>query len=216
MRFLLLVCLALPLVSAVGDPKKVTRYALELEWRPSYCMLTYCAANWKVNEFAVVALRTHGRSAEETENCICDETVASLRPDTKELLAKYFPAKEEGGDNEALWEKQWNQFGCCMESRDRPNRYFKRAVDMFRALEVLEKLHERDIFPGGMVNTTEFRSAFSHKISLSCTFNTLTSIRLFYNLAFDLIDAHEEKHDEGCGDSFAFSKLSAARAISDL
>lgn len=213
---LLTLLLSLPLISAVGDPKKVTRYALELEWRPSYCMLTYCSANWKVNEFAVVALRTHGRSVEETENCLCDETVTSLRPDTKELLGKYFPAREEGGDNEAMWETQWNQYGCCMETRDRPNRYFKRAIDMFRALEVLEKLQEKGISPGGMANTTEFRSAFPRKISLSCTFNSLTSIHFFYNLAFDLIDAHEETHNEGCGEAFAFPKLSAAKAITDL
>jgi hypothetical protein len=67
-----------------------------------------------------------------------------------------------------------------------------------------------------MANTTEFRSAFTHKVSLSCTFNSLTSLRFFYNLAFDLIDAHEETHNEGCGEVFAFPKLSAARAITDL
>lgn len=216
MLFVLLFSLSIPSISAVGDPKKVTRYALELEWRPSYCMLTYCSPSWKVNEFAVVALRTHGRSPEEAQDCLCDENVSSLRPDTKEILARYFPAKERVEDNDALWETQWSRFGCCMESGDRPNRYFKRAVDLFLALNPLQSLQTHGISPGGMANTTEFRQSFSHKISLSCTFNQLTSLRFYYNLAFDPIDAHELVHEQGCGESFAFPKLSSARLISEL
>ena len=202
--------------ASVGDPKKVTRYALELEWRPSYCMMTYCPPSWKVNEFAITSLRTQGRTAKEAEDCICDETMASLRPDTKKQMAKYFPTRELETNSEGMWKEQWEKFGCCMESRDRPNRYFKRTLDMFQALSVLDTLEQHGVKPGGMVFTKDFRAAFSKKISLSCTFSQLTSVRFFYNLAFDQIDAHEENHDEKCGEAFSFPALSVTRTVADL
>ena len=213
---LALFALAWMSAGAVGDPKKVTRYALELEWRPSYCMMTYCPPTWKVNEFAITALRTQGRTDKEAEDCNCDESVSSLRPDTKKILGKYFPTRDLEGNSEPLWKEQWEKFGCCMESRDRPNRYFRRTVDMFLALDVLARLEQQGVKPGGMVQASEFRAAFSKKISLSCTFSQLTSIRVFYNLAFDLIDAHEEHHDEKCGEAFSFPALSRSNSLSDL
>jgi len=172
-------------VSALG-----WEIALEVEWRPTYCLTQTCSKEWKINDFAITAFRPT-----TYKECICGKAYSDPGKDALGLLKHFFPHREQSNGHMNLWKEQWERFGCCFPGFPTSTDYLSQAVSLLMDIHPMEKLMIAGIFPGKSADIGLYEQAFGHVVNIVCAGAVLSTITLYFDQSFQLIDGPGRAHN---------------------
>lgn len=182
-------------------------WALEVEWRPTFCLTQVCSKEWKLNDFAITAFRPA-----TFMECISDKGYSDPNQDASDLLRRFFPHPTDSNRHRELWKEQWERFGFCYPDFPTSTDYLLKAVSLLMDIHPMEKLIIAGITPGQSADITLYEQAFDRSVSIDCAGAVLSSITLYLDRYFSLVDGPGSPNN--CPAMVSWPVQSAGRSFS--